>query len=365
MKKKIMLSIALSLMISMIPTSASTPEDESIYVTTQESTEADKFASENVYELVETLAENTHQDLQTIKLGNGILVENPESQLTLNTYFYPVYVNDSFKYVLRVVDNGQSQYIGFLSISAVEEIKKLSSISNYNNPITLYQSNGNLAYFTSHEDGVLIKNTISEENKPDKSIMLSLRKQRNVKTTVDVNETSSIPVVKPVRSREIQPRAYAVLTIDYKEMQSTSSNNWCTAYVSASAARLMLGDSSIRARTIAQYTGAQEKDVIDLPKLVNWWATKGYNFSYYNGQVGAATVATDLSNRRPLWTAYKGYVKGVYIQHALLIHGINGNNYTIWNPWYNYSEAASAINFTYQTANGDTMTMYMFGRHSK
>ena len=180
MKKKLMLSIALSLMISMIPASASTPEDESIYVTTQESTEADKFASENVYELVETLAENTYQDLQTIKLGNGILVENPESQLTLNTYFYPVYVNDSFKYVLRVVDNGQSQYTGFLSIGAVEEIKKLSSISDYNNPITLYQSNGNLAYFTSHEDGVLIKDTISEENKPDKSIMLSLRKQSTV-----------------------------------------------------------------------------------------------------------------------------------------------------------------------------------------
>lgn len=155
-----------------------------------------------------------------------------------------------------------------------------------------------------------------------------------------------------------------MLTIDYKEMQSTSSNNWCTAYVSASAARLMLGDSSIRARTIAQYTGAQEEDVIDLPKLVNWWATKGYKFSYYNGQVGAATVAADLSNRRPLWTAYQWYNNGWH-GHALLIHGINGNNYTVWNPWYNYSEAASATNFTYTNWGGITMTMYMFGRHSK
>lgn len=355
------LVFALALVTTIVPVSAETKKDEPVYVTTSNSELADKFASDNVYELVETLDENTIADLQTLKLGNGILIENLESDNALNTYFYPVFLNDTFKYIMRVVDNGYADYTGFLSIGGVEQIKGLGETTSYTNPATLYQSNGNLAYFTKNNVDILLKDNESY-SAPNVDVAKQLKNRRNSSITINVAEKSDLVIAKPNLTKSVEPKSYAVLPIDYKETQG--QNNWCSAYVSASAARFMTGNSSITAATIAKATGAGTWDTIEWTPLVSWWSGKGYNFNYWNGQVGSGTVATDLANRKPVYSAYKWY-DGGWHYHALLIHGINGSTVKVWNPWYSYSESASSTTFQYTSSGGTTMTMYMFGRYSK
>ncbi len=362
MKTKFILSVAFTLLLSVLSVSANESDTYSIYVTTQNSEKADEFAAKNVYELVETLNENTFEELQTIKLGNGILIENTEFENTLDTFFYPVFIDDTFKYILRVVDGGNNEYNGFLSIGAVEEIKSLSGESDYNNPITIYQSNGNLAYFNKHKDGILLRDPISDKNEPKQETLIALKNQRNAKIISNVNEISELVIEKPIENRMIEPRATGWLVIDYKETQG--NNSWCSAYVNASAARFMTKNTSIVAKTIATYAGVGINDAIPWDSLVKWWGTKGYNFNYYSGQVGPGTVYADVSNRKPLFSAYKWY-SGGWKYHALLIHGVDGNNLKVWNPWYSFSESASGTTFKYTSNSGITMDMYMFGRYSK
>ncbi len=363
MKKKFVLSVAFALLLSVLSVSGNESENGSIYVTTQRSEEADEYASKQVYELVELAHENSLQELETIKLGNGILVENPENEAVLETFFYPVFVNDEFKYVLRVVDYKADGYAGYLGVMGVDEIKSLGKISNQNDPVSLYQSNGNLAYYSSSNKGVLSREPIADNNEPYEDTLNTLKRKRSNKITIDANEISDLVVEKPDDSKKIEPRVWKYLTIDYLEKQG--NNNWCSGYVNANVARFFTYNTTIKAKDFATYAGVSTTSPIPLDKIKLWWQSKGYNFNYANGTVHINTVISDISSRKPVFGGYQYYKNSQWNYHAILIHGYEGNSVRVWNPWYTKSESANGANHTYTTIDGLTMTMYMYGRYSK
>lgn len=203
MRRKIILSIivvlsisALSVFVFYFTNKTEESEPQFIYVNTQKSQQADAYASKNVYRKTISFLEPPFHGIPTIQLGHGISVENPENEDISETYFYPVFVDQEFRFVLRVVAYKTEGYEGYLSAIDVDELKSLRKVSDYHHPISLYQSNGCLAYYSDTENGVLSCYP-SDNRVPNEETLLFLKNQNKAKSICNMSEITDLDVWIP------------------------------------------------------------------------------------------------------------------------------------------------------------------------
>jgi hypothetical protein len=143
------------------------------------------------------------------------------------------------------------------------------------------------------------------------------------------------------------------LTLDMKETQGSQS--WCAAFVMASILRYKGAGSTITAKAIMQSTFPNSSDLenesISRSQLVTYAKGKGYTSTVQSSStLSSSTVVSEINNTTPIYAGCAG--SGIYAKarHALAICGYNNTNstYTVWNPWYNYTETISQSTKSYK-----------------
>lgn len=155
-----------------------------------------------------------------------------------------------------------------------------------------------------------------------------------------------------------QKRVYWDRHISYVETQGKEP--WCAAYVTAMAVREMTGPRTVRAKTIMDYFKKGPNDTCSPDMIKKYCATKGINFTMYNGGTNNSKVLKVLEK----WNLVYGSYRSSIGNHALLVHGIDGDYKAhVWNPWNNYSEWTSSVQ-VYKVS-GKIFTMYRYGHFIK
>lgn len=345
MKNFLMAFISLLLIIIAVPiTDTKAAESDALYYRTFKYEKADVYVKETLGDFINIENSFAPLDLDGIKLGQGIYIENHENDGLLPAFMYPVFIHNSLEYIYRIYDDGTGNYNGIFSKNYVDLVLENGNCSPIDAPLFV-ESNGNELIVTQNQNKVV---SPSHFGTPvNYEIINNRKKLRNTVDAVDITQQNDFNLKKDSRTYNW------TLNISIKETQGSSS--WCAAYVTATALRYKTGQD-IRASHIMSYYGKGSSDRCTIDMIKGYSSIKGVNFDgTYSGVISDSKLHGHLRGANPVYGGYSSNIGN----HALLIHGISDNARLVWNPWYPYSEWTSSNN-TYR-ANGTTFTMYRYG----
>lgn len=355
MKK--LFSILLTLIIftslfSFSANAASTTSNSVRVLTTSSMSEANQFAIDTYQDFLDSHCyfNGTTDNLHAC-LGSGFMVESISSTNSAQYYLFPIYVNDTVKYVYRVYKY-DNQFSGVLSELLANEINAIFKTTS--DDVVFIESNENLVVVSNLEYKVIRKdpenkNISSSDISKVRNTFFVESKNRSISSINQINPSDFLSASKSslTSAFNIEPRATGILTIDYLEDQG--SEPWCSGYVTANILRFMTGDSSIRVTDIANYGLVSTLEGFSLTTLQNFSSTKGITMSnYITGEIAPTPLYNlYLSERRPVYLGLQSIATGN--RHAVVLHGVDGDYYYIRNPWYQMSETYLYGSYYYPT----------------
>ncbi len=102
-----------------------------MYFLTFESRRADKYVEEHIGQLLNSESKINPIDLDTVRVGAGVYVEDFDNKTSLPMFYYPVFINNSLSYVFRIYEDINGEYtsvLGLESVDAMSEPHHLSSV---------------------------------------------------------------------------------------------------------------------------------------------------------------------------------------------------------------------------------------------
>ncbi|MBP3389494.1 MAG: C10 family peptidase [Clostridia bacterium] len=154
-----------------------------------------------------------------------------------------------------------------------------------------------------------------------------------------------------------------------------SNNTWCGAYATAAICRYVFNTSSYTAESLMRWAYPEVSDAALLTKSfstthsTSYGRLQGLSPWYVSTWPGIAMVKAEIDSDCPVYfygerTDGKG--------HAFVCRGYNMNTnsegesaplFSVWNPWYTYTEAIYASTNTYTTGSGNVYTMIAYIRN--
>lgn len=345
--RKIILSLSCAFIcMCSLPSNIKANEEERYFITIEDS-KADQYVSDTIGDFINLESGSLGYYLNNVNIGKGIYVANFDEENMLPSFYYPLYVNDNIEYVYRIYDDGTGTYQGIFGKTYAEEVKEYASKSKEGAGLWT-ADNDNELLLTENSSQTIAKSKF--EQKANGYNLSDYEKKRSLNfVTADVTDTIEF-------TKRPQPRVYWDRSISYVEKQG--NHPWCAAYVAAAAIREM-ANGGVRAKSLMDYFGAGQNDACSPAMIRQYSAVYGINFSMYNGVTSASKILSVIEK----WNlVYGGYSSNIG-NHALLIHGIDGNKVHVWNPWNLYSEWSSSAG-TYKSG-GTTFSMYRYGHFIK
>lgn len=320
--------------------------DETLYYKTISYQTADDYVKRNVGDFLSSEMKITNFNLNDVKIGKGIYVEDfIEENLPL--FYYPIFINNKLEYIFRIYDDGTGNYTGAFGKNLVTEVLENAS-NNAEHAKRWAVSNGNELTVTENGDyKVIIKS--KQEESVDEEVISNFRAKRNSVEFENTNIfTSDIDFVKYPSSR-----AYWVYNISYVETQG--NQQWCYGFVTTMAIRTIAGNS-VKTKDMAAAYGVKPEKGFTTEQVKKYSSKYGVSYAgLYSGTITATTVYNEVSK----WNLVLGSYQSGNYYHALLLHGVDGSKVRIWNPYNKYSEWITNIK-TYN-GSGRSWKMYAYG----
>lgn len=345
------LLFALIFTMGVVPANASNEKDSSgFYLTTSTvPQEAINYAAANVFDFLVSRSSIDKVDIYNVTMGVPFTIAK-ENISDDDVFYFPIYSGEKVVYTFRVyMDNGN--FTGILSPYIAKELNSYMDETSKSSPLSIFINNGNVMasingsveILEEVHDGYnpvanksIFKRPFSDEATGDIDVV-------DIANTIDFNVT---PIPRAVASKD--------LTLDMKETQGQQS--WCAAFAMASILRYKGAGSSVTAKAIMQATFPKSKDLekeeISRSQLVSYAKDKGYkNTKESSSTLSNSTVVSEIyTNTTPIYAGCAGSGSYAKARHALVICGYNNTKetYTVWNPWYNYTETISQSTKTYK-----------------
>lgn len=136
--------------------------------------------------------------------------------------------------------------------------------------------------------------------------------------------------------------------------EKQKDQQWCAAFAMASILRYKGAGDSITAKAIVKYFYPNSTDLknesISRTQLVKYAKSKGYSKTTNSSStLSNSTVVSEISNSTPIYIGCAGTGSYEKKRQAFVICGYNNtkSTYTVWNPWYDYTETMSQSTKTY------------------
>ncbi|WP_313758354.1 C47 family peptidase [Tissierella sp.] len=300
------------------------------------------YAVNNVFGYLVARLDIDTLDISKVYMGNPFTMAK-EKDTDDDIYYFPIFCDNRVIYTFRVYLSENREYVGILSPYLAEEIDSFKYRTSEENPLSIYIDNGNVIALQNGYVEILEEDHLNRE---PLGIMMS--KTFQINRIVNVSKPIEF-VITPT----VQASASHNLTLDMKEQQG--SKPWCAAYAAASILRYKGAGSSVTAEAMMKATFPNSKDLdkesISRSQIVTYAKNKGYkNTTESSSTLTNTTVVSEIyTNSTPIYAGCAG--KGDYAKarHALVICGYDNtkSTYTVWNPWYKYTETMSQSTKTY------------------
>lgn len=154
--------------------------------------------------------------------------------------------------------------------------------------------------------------------------------------------------------------------------ETQDQQQWCAAFVASSILRYKGAGSSITAEAMVKHFYPNSTDLenesISRDQIVTYAKNKGYkNTTNSSSTLSNSTVVSEIGTySTPIYAGCYGTGEYIKARHALAISGYNNTSstYTVWNPWYSYTETISQSTKTYKVNSSSTFvwdcTVYKF-----
>ena len=343
MKK--LISVALCMMVAITcayaaPSPENNAETNTFYIMSKECPdEYVEYATENIGRFIYGNDNYDVSEVDTFMLGGPFSF----SQSDANIFYFPVYADGEFLYLLRVYSAYDGEIYGVLSTNLVSEIKSLSGETSFNQPMYLNMTEGDIiatvngvsTTLYSYPEGIYVDNpqhiSATDENSTEE---------------LDVEEiTPKVTFTLPTYN---SPRAltsrYLNLFVGkngyYLETQQ-SGQEWCAAYASAAIMRYVAASGSIpasvKARDIMEYfygSDVSNSDSINPVQIVQFANFYGLRPLYEESSLTSEKLIKEMTFARPTYMGMRNTAGS--FRHAVVLRGFDSNaqTYSIWNPWY-------------------------------
>lgn len=317
--------------------------NDGVYLSTTPIPEdAINYAINNVFRYLLARSQEDNFDLNSITMGTPFAM-GKENASDGDIYYFPIFSNNQILYTFRVymVEDG---YTGILSPYMAEPLNNYIHATTKSSPLYIYIDNGNVIASLNGSTNILEYQQSGYE--PNTSI-----------ATVSVNNTD-LKVTNILTSIEFKetPLARATsnsITLDMKEQQGNQS--WCAAFAMASILRHKGAGSAVTAEAIVKYFHPNSSNLanesVSRDQLVIYAKDKGYSKTTNSASTLSNTsVVSEIDNDTPIYAGCAGSGAYANARHALVICGYNNSSatYTVWNPWYKYTETISQSSKIYR-----------------
>lgn len=343
MKKRNFLKILLIFTICFFSIQPAFSVNSCLFFWSEDTTNADDYVKENIYQLLLGHNQDNVNLCDNLKVGSGIkVITEPE----IEYYLYPIYENDSVKYVYRLYYD-EDGYIVVLGEELVSHFNELMQLKKAENKLVL--SNDNLLLICNDEIIPWAKDNISKKQYSYEEVnrLLSQRKndiKKNIFTPLEFNQSNR----SKIETRDVN----FFLAIDYIDQQIDDS--WCAGHVAANILRYETKNKNIYASHIAQFAGVEKNDGIPRSDVKQYAkAIAGISVKEYNGSsnLTASVIEGQMKLSQPIYGAFHRS-KNSSSRHAIVIHGLYNKTVRVRNPWYTSSESYLVTNYAYVAANG-------------
>lgn len=176
--------------------------------------------------------------------------------------------------------------------------------------------------------------------------------EKNNLSIVSPSEITAVCLQSKTQARSSS--AYLNLSI----IETQGNNSWCGAYVTAAIIRYLNGSTTVPTASGLMamfYRRPTSSNQFPMEYTVTYAESMGYHPTKRISMLGSSEVFAQINSRRPLYLNMpKQSTDGTFAYHALVLHGYSRTHdtYSVWNPWYSYSETMDMITKTYTTPNG-------------
>lgn len=309
------------------------------------------YAINNVYNYLIARSDVDTLDLNSISMGSPFTMTK-ENSTDDNLYYFPIFLNDTIAYTFRVYMSENSEYVGILSPYMAKELNSYINRTDIMNPLSIYIDNG---FIMAVQSGLV--EILEEDHLNREPINIVPANTLQANTVIDILEPIQFVITPTTRAS-----ASHNLTLDMKEKQG--SKPWCAAYASSSILRYKGAGSSVTAEAMMKATFPNSSNLdnesISRSQIVTYAKGKGYKNTTESSSTltNTAVVSEIYTNSTPIYAGCAG--KGDYVKqrHALVICGYNNTSstYTVWNPWYDYTETMSQSTKNYSVNSSSSFT---------
>lgn len=352
-----LLAFALVFVMGVIPASASeSATTETTFsgfylLTTTVPEDATSYAVNNVSRFLLARSEIDNFDLNSVTMGTPFTI-GKENTADTDVYYFPIISNNQVIYTFRVYVSG-NEYTGILSPYMAEQLNDYMNATTPSDPLHIYMESGKVMAALSDSVEILEESHAGYE--PSLNIVTA-----SVDYT-DLEVTNILTNIAFVESPVTIASASKDLTLDMKEQQG--SQQWCAAFAMAAILRYK-GSSSVTAEGIVKYFYPKSSDLenesVSRDQLETYAKSLGYsNTTQSSSTLSNSTVVSEIgSNSTPIYAGCAGSGSYSKARHALVICGYNNTSstYTVWNPWYTYTETMDQSTKTYIVNSSSSFT---------
>lgn len=126
-------------------------QEEGMYFLTFDFPKANEYVEEYIGQLLNSESKINPIDLDMVRIGAGVYVEDFDEKTSLPMFYYPVFIDDSLSYVFRIYEDINEEYTSVLGIEGVDAMIQFAS-STPKNAVFFGQNHGNLIAIHSNFD---------------------------------------------------------------------------------------------------------------------------------------------------------------------------------------------------------------------
>lgn len=348
-KKKIFITLFVTLIFSMI-TMTCYASDTDLYLTTSPCPEPYiNYAEENALGFIQTVEEQYNVQYTDLSIGHPFNFGNDNADI----YYFPIFNNNELIYLFRVYPT-DSGYCGAISEFLVNELNSLAHKTSQQAPMTLWMEENDIIAQIDNTEYILFtypENVFSDNNVLPASYTVESPARFVVDITEEVNY-NLVPVVSPYATNSLSK--YLNLTIK----NTQGSTPWCATYVADIILRYIGAvPSSHSFRTIVDYFDLSTSEPLGDTNLKNYAKTKAVFISKktVSSSLNEDLVA-EIDAGRPVYLSMLNATTNGGHAIALCGYNLSSTTYTIWNPWYSYTESYSM--YGSYVPSGSSSTIY-------
>lgn len=326
-------------MLASIPVFAEEANQDSLLVVTEEvPQDVIDYAINNVSAYFYPFELDYGENASDYLLGYPFALRNADSV----QYIFPMVKNSKINYLFRVYEV-KGQWASVLDKGISDE---LNQFINDKTPISLAVKNQDIVVTKNGIDTVLSANP----HKTDDDIVLTSEIDNDHDSGAKLVEKDlftpileQIPEIPATRAPTSK-----LITLDLKEIQAKSGDNWCAGYSAAQIVRRRTGRQFL-AKDVATYAGISSKiDPIPTSDIIGWaddTLAMYVTLESLGDYLYDSTVETQIVLDAPI---FLGLNSG-YNYHATVLRGYTASVYSIWDPyWRTYYSISKTGDFVYK-----------------